>query len=162
MTDYLERLDSWLEGEDDGTAPIDVLRERGIEVAAEETLDDAAVTAELWKIINALADIGVIIGFTDHLSDRELYRELMTDILPTKMMLMPDVPGAFSCHEILAPGDEEGDVDYLTYYADDEERRWWLEDNPDGTLPERKPRPYDRDRLLPTIEQRVAMLEEGS
>lgn len=162
MTDYFERLDSWLDGDDAGTAPLELLRTRGIEVVPEETLDDAALPAELWKLINALADLGVILSFTGHLSDRALYRKIVADILPQRALLMPDVPGAFSCHDLCAVGCEEDEIDYLTYYADDEERTWWLEDNPGRTLPERKPLPYDRDRLLPTMEQRVAMLETRS
>jgi hypothetical protein len=144
----LERLDRFYEGEEEGERPIDVLRSKGISIPDERDLDDDSLHARLWEIINGMAGVGMVLESTDHLSDRELYRYLVSDALCEETILSP--PGSCGmCH--LSPiggGSEEDSQIYLRYYADDETRAEWLRDF-GGILPSKEKPPFDRDRLLP-------------
>jgi hypothetical protein len=44
----------------------------------------------LWKVIDGLWDEGVTLYCTDHLSDRELYTLLWTDLLLEDEPIVPD------------------------------------------------------------------------
>lgn len=157
--DYLDRLDAWLEGEDEGQRPEDVLRERGIDVPDETNMNDEQLSAALWRVLSALTEIGVIISYTDHLTDRALYRRLVEDVLSEPAFLMPDDPGSFHCYDMVGDGGEDDNATFLSYYATDEERADWIKDFPDPPLPPKKAKVADRDRLLATVESRVALLE---
>jgi hypothetical protein len=88
------------------------------------------------------------------LSDRQLYTELWGEILREPMVLMPD-EASFACHiDMIGSGSEEDMLLYMKYYADERERRSWLEEWPDDRLPEHEDPPYDRDRTLPRAESR--------
>jgi hypothetical protein len=141
----LERLDRFYDGEEEGARPIDVLRERGIEMPDESTLDDAAVYAALWKVIEGMAAVGVYVESTDHLSDRQLYRYLAEAL--TEGMPLSEDPAAGWHISPLGDSDEDNEL-YLRYYADDSTREQWHRDF-GVTLPPKEPRPFDRDRLLP-------------
>jgi hypothetical protein len=144
LMNHLESLDRWLHDDEGGAVPLQVLRERGLEIPDDDTtLDDASLHSKLWEVLEAMADIGMVVEFTDHLSDRALYRYLVRDCLPVETYL-----SEFGLWHV-SPVDElnYGDV-YMRYYADDVERATWAEDTGDP-LPPREPRAYDRDRLLP-------------
>ncbi len=52
----------------------------------------------------------------------------------------------------LIGGCSEQDIGtYLTYYADEETREQWSKDFPDDPMPEKKAKPFDRDRFLPDL-----------
>ncbi len=124
--ELIEALDRWIEEDIGGVIPAEVLRARGVRVIAAGELDDAALHEQLWLVIRAMADIGMYLGFTDRLSDRELYEHITTAILPVETFLAPDDPQFgvdFDCS-----GEEDVEVEHV----------------------------YDRDRLLPTMEQRVS------
>ncbi|TAN47091.1 MAG: hypothetical protein EPN21_18590 [Methylococcaceae bacterium] len=130
-------------------SPFDVLVEGGLELPAPEAMDDGRLSEKLWQLIQGLAMLRIFLYHTDHLSDRELYRSLWHDDLREPLPLMPNDPDS-ACHlDMLGSGGEEEERLYLTYYADEEERRLWAEDSAGGKLPASAPRPYDRDRLLP-------------
>jgi len=144
----LERLDAFLDGTEPGDIPLEVLRKRGIEMPDEATLSDEDLHRRLWEIITAMKTVGLVIEFTDHLSDRDLYRYL-GEVLQEETMLS-DGPGSAWHLSPIGSGSEEDNDIYLRYYADDEERVQWAAD---GTkVPPKEPRPYDRDRLLPQQE----------
>lgn len=88
----LARLDAWLEGGEGGTVPIDLLRERKVAIPDAASLTDEALTAALWSLIEAMSEIGVYVSFTNHLTDRELYERLVSDVLTTEAFLNPDDP----------------------------------------------------------------------
>ncbi|MEO8036163.1 MAG: hypothetical protein ABI837_17135, partial [Acidobacteriota bacterium] len=91
---------------------------------------------------------------TDHLSDRELYRHLVESSLLEPAMLIPEDP-SYGMHIDIIGGFSEDDIRiYLTYYADEEERESFRADYT-GEFPPALPHPYDRDRLLPTQEERA-------
>ena len=129
--------------------PFDVLTRSGLTLPSPEELDDSHITAELWKVVRGLALIGMYLEFTDHLSDRELYARLWTDILRVPTALQSD-DGAVAWHvDLTASGSDDGIETYLKYYADEDDRRRWADEWPDDPLPEAERLPFDRDRHLP-------------
>jgi hypothetical protein len=144
----LERLDRFFDGEEEGERPIDVLRNKGVSIPDERHLDDVALHAKLWEIINAMDAVGMVLESTDHLSDRELYRYLVTDALLEETIL--PTPGSGGRWHIspIGGGSEEDNEIYLRYYAGDDMRKHWQRDF-GGTLPPKEKPPFDRDRLLP-------------
>ena len=122
----------------------------------EELEDEEGVHEALWELIAALATIRVFICFTDHLSDRELYRLLEQEVLPGKTVEMEE--GSewnqhFDIAEFPTAGYPEPSDIYLAYYADDETREQWERDFPEMPIPPKVSAPYDRDRFLPSFEK---------
>jgi hypothetical protein len=132
----------------------EVLPETGISLPPPDALDDAALTTKLWEVIHGLSLLGTFLHNTDHLSDRELYAALWSDLLREPTVIMPDNT-AFACHiDIIGSGSEEDIFLSLKYYADEESRQDWLKDWPEDGLPEHEAPPYDRDCRLPKAESR--------
>ena len=100
----IERLERFLDGKEPGVRLIDVLSARGIQVPPEESLDDPALSSRLWDIIDALAHLQVALEFTDHLTDRQLYRTLVNETLVQEIHL-PTHPATW-CH-ILFSGEDD-------------------------------------------------------
>jgi len=132
--------------------PFDELVRAGLTLPRAEELDDVALTAALWAMIRGLEELGVYLEFTNHLSDRELYLRLWSNVLREPMALTPDdLQAAWHIQMSSAGSDDDGTEAYLTYYADEETRRQWAEDYPDCPMPERKELPFDRDCHLPSV-----------
>jgi|SRR6185369_4822197 len=130
------------------------LPESGVALPSPDELDDAQLTEKLWQVINALSLFGTFLHSTDHLSDRELYALLWSDLLREPAVLLPENP-SYSYHiDIIGSGSEEDNNLRLKYYADEMERQQWLEEWPEDGLPEHEDPPYDRDRRLPQSEFR--------
>jgi len=103
---------------------------------------DNRVSEELTTLLDRLADLGVVVDSTDHLSDRELYSWLLeSGHLETNLAPLPD---SFLHIDIIGSGSDEDILLYLTYYASGEDRARWKEQFPDEELPPRKPLPYER------------------
>ncbi len=49
-----------------------------------ESLDEESLKRILWDVIRKLYQKRIVLDFTDHLNDRELYRLLFRDILPAR------------------------------------------------------------------------------
>ncbi len=129
--------------------PFAVLDRSGVPLPAPEGLGDEALTPKLWEVIDALADLGVCLEFTDHRSDRELYGHLWNGVLREPIALFPeDMAGTWHIDVSARGSQEDHEVD-LKYYADEESRRHWTQDWPDYPMPDRQPLPFDRDRHLP-------------
>jgi len=125
------------------------LEEAGIQLPAPETLHDQQLTKKLWEVIHALALLRVFLEDTDHLSDRELYTKLWSDMLREEVKAMPPDPdGAYHLSPLGGCSDEDLQLQ-MKYYADEEWRRSFQEEFPDFQMPEHEDPPYDRDRLLP-------------
>ncbi len=108
---------------------------------------DGDLPRALIGLIERLADTGVFVRSTDHLSDRELYGFLVqSDVLRAHRALLPD---SFVTCDVIGGASEEDNAIYLRYYASDEDRTEWKRDFPDEELPAREKPPYDRDRFLP-------------
>jgi hypothetical protein len=118
-----------------------------------ENLDtDEKLHAALWELIEAFASMRIVLHCTDHLSDRELYRHLVEQILPEETEIVPD--GSewnhhYDLSELPLPGSDEAYGCYFAYYADEEERAEFATRFPDQSLPPSRPLPFDRDWFLP-------------
>jgi len=82
----------------------------------------------------------IVLEFTDHLNDRELYCLIYRDILPCSEKKIDSATNYlhWDCADV--GGDP---TTWLRYYATPEERRAWAEDL-DEPLPEREVAPYPR------------------
>jgi hypothetical protein len=136
------------------TSEFEQLSRAGLSFPPPEQLTDNQLHEQLWRLIQELAKRNTFLYHTDHLSDRELYTHLLEESLHE---MMPDLPeglggscGGWTHHiDLIGSGSEE-DIDLgFIYYEDDRERAHWMEQFPDYVMPERKPKPYDRDHLLP-------------
>jgi hypothetical protein len=87
------------------------------------TLDDGQVGERLREVIERLHEKRIVLDFTDHLSDRELYSLIRRDILPAVLKRV-DLPDNFVHWDCSATLDGDPTV-WLTYYASDEERAAW-------------------------------------
>ena len=94
----------------------------------------------LWETIYKLFSKRIVLDFTDHLSDRELYCLIYRDILPCpeKKIDSPTNYLHWDCADI------GGDPSiWLKYYATDEERHDWADDFVDPPPAPEDP-PYPR------------------
>jgi hypothetical protein len=126
-----------------------VLQSGGVLLPAPATLDDAQLSAKLWEVIHAMALLGHYLSRTDHLSDRQLYERLWTEILPEPTSIHPTNPNAACYIDILGGCSDEDLLLNLKYYADEDERLSWEEEYPEDAIPPHEPLPYDRDSRLP-------------
>jgi hypothetical protein len=127
---------------------IERLERVGVKLPPPEALSDDELSARLWEIINALAGMRTFIHGTNHMSDRELYTQLLNDALREDV---PDIElGDFASNHLDLSGSSGNEEDtYLRYYADEETRERWMKDFPDTVMPPHENPPYDRDRTLP-------------
>lgn len=93
-----------------------------LQIPAPESLDDPTLTRVLWQTIGRLHSQRIVLSYTDHLSDRELYRVIFRDILPCceKRVALEGNQLEWRCIE-----DEET---WLTYYANAIQRRRYQEE----------------------------------
>ena len=131
------------------TCDFDKLIKAGVELPNPETLTDEQVTAKLWEVIERLAEMRTFLSNTDHLSDRELYADLWSDLLREFNVQMPMDEYSSCGIDILGGCSEEDMYLYHKYYADEKSRREWLEQWPNDEMPPHEDPPYDRDRRLP-------------
>jgi hypothetical protein len=130
------------------------LADGGIDLPNPAVIDDAELSAKLWEVIRALARLRVFLMSTDHLSDRELYERLWSDVLREEHPVVPDDPSA-SYVDLVGSGSEEDTFAWLKYYADADTRRRWLAGAPGYDMPAHVDPPFHRDSLLPQDEAEV-------
>ena len=150
-----QRRHFWQRVVDHETAPSTTdfqrLTNTGIDLPEPDSMDDDRMAAKLWEVIDALADLGVFLRQTDHLSDRDLYTALWRDVLRQEVPIVPEGEVGAWIVDLLGGGSEQDIHLYLKYYADEEDRRRWKVDYPDDEMPEREQPPFDRDRRLPEM-----------
>lgn len=133
-------LQSMLEWERAPILPIRSWFEPALELPAPDSLDDTHLHQLLYETIDRLYDKHVVLDFTDHLSDRQLYCLIYRDILPTheKMINRRRNYLHWDCANV------EGDPEmWLRYYASEEERAAWQEET-GGYLPQPESPPFER------------------
>ncbi len=78
------------------------LQEVGVELLPEDSFgDEGCLHRHLWEVIETLADLGIYLLRTDHLSDRALYRLLEERILREPVR---DLPPSSGVHEYIDLG----------------------------------------------------------
>jgi hypothetical protein len=108
-------------------------------------LNDADLHNILWDVIQKLFERRIVLDFTDHLSDRELYTLICRDILPSREKMIEG--GTNFLHWDCARGGGDPEV-WLRYYATEDEREDWAETYhqplpPAETPPHLRPLPTD-------------------
>ena len=144
-------LDSMLRWEKAPALPIRLWFNPPLDPPPLSCVSDAALPELLETIVRKLYEKRLVLDFTDHLSDRELYRLIVHAILPSceKMIDHPSCCIHWDCSSSGEEPDEPSEA-WLTYYASEEERDNWSETHC-GELPERReprfPRNLPGDRL---------------
>lgn len=136
------------------TIPLrEALAEEGITVPPPGEVLSGELAARIREIVGGMARLRTYLIHTDHLSDEELYEELW------EMCEEPFRPGLAGLCQVDLIGWEtpQGAVDFLRFYATEEERRAWAEDGWADLMPRVAKPPYDRDRTLPHPGGLVAM-----
>jgi hypothetical protein len=105
-----------------------------------DILSDGDLHEILWDVINRLHEKRIVLDFTDHLSDRELYTLIIRDILPAREKKLDSLNNwlHWDC-----TGESIDPEVWLTYYASDEDREEWAESYRQPLPPKRVP-PYPR------------------
>ena len=80
----------------------------------------------LWETIYRLFEKRIVLEFTDHLSDRELYQLIFRDILPSEEKKIADIDSYL--HWDCADASRNPEI-YLRYYASDQERLEWEDEH---------------------------------
>jgi hypothetical protein len=94
----------------------------------------------LWETIYKLFEKRVVLDFTDHLSNRELYTLIFRDILPSQEKKLDAVDSYLHWDCVDASSNPET---WLTYYASEEDREEWAREFDDVPPPGQSP-PYPR------------------
>ncbi len=125
-----EFLESMLAWERAPVLPISKWFEPELTLPHPESLGEEEISTVLWGTIHRLYDKRIVLEFTDHLSDRNLYCVLFRDILPSSEKKI-DLPKNFLHWHCL---DHSRDAEtWLRYYASDEERDEWAHET--GEMP---------------------------
>ncbi len=135
-----EFLQSMLEWERAPIVPICEWFRPKMQLAHPETLDDAQLRTVLHETIEKLFTKRVVLDFTDHLTDRQLYCLLYRDILPAHEKLLWRRNNYL--HWDCANTDGDQDI-WLRYYASEEDRAAWEEET-EGYLPPVEAPPFQR------------------
>ena len=118
-----------------------------LELPTPEALTDRELNALLWETIHKLYAKQIVLDFTDHLSDYELYCLVLRDILPSHEKMLDMSPTYLHWH-CLDPSDEPDT--WLRYYASEEEREGWASESGRSLPPmETAPFPRKMPRLSP-------------
>jgi hypothetical protein len=135
-----EFLASMLAWERAPVLPIAQWFEPELRLPLPDTLNSGELHELLWDTIRRLYARRIVLDFTDHLSDRELYRLIYRDILPCAEKKIDSLSNYlhWDC------ADMGGDPSiWLRYYASEEERTMWADDLSEPLPPSEDP-PYPR------------------
>ena len=118
-----EFLASMLAWERAPVLPISQWFQPELVLAHPDTLTDDQLKDSLWEVIQQLYDARIVLDFTDHLADRQLYTLIFRDILPSPEKKI-DLPKNFLHWHCLDDNDEP--EIWLRYYASQQEREAWF------------------------------------
>lgn len=135
-----EFLESMLEWERAPMLPIREWFEPHLEIPPPDHLDDKTLHVLLDDTIERLYGQHVVLDFTDHLTDRQLYCLIYRDILPAQEKRIRRKNNYLHWDCANANGDPET---WLRYYASQEEREIWALEMGQSP-PEAKPLPCRR------------------
>lgn len=135
--DFLASMLAW---EQAPILPISRWFEPELKLPSLDKLSDDELSKVLMDTLDRLYEARIVLDFTDHLSDRQLYCLLIRDILPSPEKKL-DRPRNYLHWHCLDPDDDCDN--WLRYYASPEEREGWAEETHEP-LPEQLPLPYPR------------------
>ena len=133
-------LESMLEWERAPMTPVAEWFEPKLQLTDPDGLSDVEITRLLAQTVKQLYSVHIVLEFTDHLSDRELYTLIVRDILPAyeKKLNRRSTYLHWDC------ADTSGDPEtWLRFYATEDEREVWAAET-GGKLPEMADPPYRR------------------
>lgn len=112
-----------------------------LELPPPEQMGEEELRIRLTYAIRRLYEQNVLLEYTGHLSDRQLYCLILRDILPAqeKRLKLPDAGIHWQCYDPIA--DEET---WLRFYATQGEREEWA-DETGLKLPPRERLPFPRE-----------------
>jgi len=143
--EYLKRLDAFFDNKEQTTLYLELER-RNLSPDHSENLSDEEVSRALTNLIWSLADVHVYIEDTDHLSDRELYKELL-DYCDEPTACIVGMPDA-SIHWSPIGGWSAEDLQvWFRYYATPEERAEHSAQYPEDPMPPSELPPHPRPWL---------------
>lgn len=152
----VKKYDRFIEGEEQTTLYFE-LEKRGWEPDHSGDLSDEEISQALTNLLWSLKDLGHYIEDADHLSDRELYAELL-DYCDQPTVCFPYSEDS-GIHWSPIGGWSEDDIQiWLRYYASPEDRLRHSVDYPKDPVPPSEPIPYPR----PWIPKRAFSFEEPS
>ena len=106
-----------------------------------DVLSDEDLHHILWEVIDRLFQKRIVLDFTDHLCDRDLYCLVFRDILPAREKKI-DWPNNYLHWD--CAGDSGDPEVWLKYYASEEDRQQWA-DTYRQPLPPSAPLPHPRN-----------------
>jgi hypothetical protein len=136
-----EFLESMLEWERAPILPISQWFDPPLVLPHPDRLSGHQLSVVLRATIEKLFEKHVVLDFTDHLSDYQLYCLIYRDILPAQEKRLQR--RTTYLHWDCANMDDNPAV-WLRYYATDEERQTWAEEN-DQPLPPHENPPFRRE-----------------
>jgi hypothetical protein len=117
-----EYLMSMLAWERAPIVPISQWFDPPLDLPHPDALTPGALKTKLWDTIRRLCEKHIVLDYTDHLSDRELYCLILRDILPSPEKKMELSTTYLHWHCI--DSDDNPDT-WLRYFASPEERAQW-------------------------------------
>jgi len=105
-----------------------------------DSLSDDDLHEKMWNTVQAFFDKRIVLDFTDHLTDRELYCIIFRDILPAHEKKIDRASNFL--HWDCANAGGNPDI-WLRYYASEEDRQNWTVET-GGLLPPREEPPHRR------------------
>lgn len=138
--DENEFLASMLEWERAPVLPISCWFDPELKLPSPESLEEARLHELLWETIHNLFSKRIVLDFTHHLSDRDLFRLIYRDILPSREKKIERTRTFL--HWLCLDPNTEADI-WLRYYATKEERESWA-DETGQPLPASEIPPYPR------------------
>lgn len=138
--DENEFLASMLEWERAPVLPINQWFQPSLNPPSPDSLNDQQLHNVLWDTIQALFAKRIVLDFTHHLSDRQLYRLIFRDILPSLEKKIERTRTYL--HWLCIDPESDADI-WLRYYATEEEREGWATES-NKTLPPSELPPYPR------------------
>ncbi len=136
--EYLSAMLAW---ERAPVVPISHWFEPEMTLAPPDSLSDEELHQVLWTTIHRLFQKRIVLDFTDHLNDRQLYELIYRDILPAKEKKIDY--GTNYLHWDCADSGNNPDT-WLRYYASPEERKVWCRDL-NTPIPKSEPPPFPRE-----------------
>lgn len=135
--EYLESMLAW---EHAPVLPIAQWFDPPLALPSPETLNDERLHDALWDVVQKLYDKRIVLDFTDHLTDRQLYCLVYRDILPSPEKKIDSAQSYLHWDCSDASGDPEV---WLRYYANQEDREHWALEFEEEVPPSEEP-PFPR------------------